>query len=99
MVKKHPYSLIRKDNFIGGYKKGWNLNEKESSIFIENSFVDPLGLEPRMTVPKTGVLPLHHGSIPLFVKRCKNKHPIGIKQEPFKKCFNFLYFLRGNPYF
>ena len=25
------------------------------------AFVGPLGLEPRMTVPKTGVLPLHHG--------------------------------------
>ena len=25
---------------------------------------DPQGLEPRMTVPKTGVLPLHHGSNP-----------------------------------
>ena len=56
-----------------------------------------LGLEPRMTVPKTGVLPLHHGSIPLFVKRCKNKQRIGIKQVPFKKCFIFLYFLRGKP--
>lgn len=59
--------------------------------------VPRLGLEPRMTVPKTGVLPLHHGSIPLFVKRCKNKQRIGIKQVPFKKCFIFLYFLRGNP--
>lgn len=27
--------------------------------------VDPQGFEPRQTVPKTGVLPLHHGS-PLF---------------------------------
>ena len=25
--------------------------------------VVPLGLEPRMTIPKTGVLPLHHGTI------------------------------------
>ncbi len=24
--------------------------------------VVPLGLEPRMTIPKTGVLPLHHGT-------------------------------------
>ncbi len=24
--------------------------------------VDPPGLEPGMTAPKTGVLPLHHGS-------------------------------------
>ena len=29
---------------------------------LSRDFVDPLGLEPRMTVPKTGVLPLHHGS-------------------------------------
>jgi hypothetical protein len=33
--------------------------------------VDPLGLEPRMTVPKTGVLPLHHGSNPLFQSDAK----------------------------
>lgn len=25
-------------------------------------FVDPQGFEPRQTAPKTGVLPLHHGS-------------------------------------
>ena len=25
------------------------------------SKVGPLGLEPRITAPKTGVLPLHHG--------------------------------------
>ena len=30
-------------------------------------FVDPLGLEPRMTIPKTVVLPLHHGSIGLQI--------------------------------
>ena len=29
-----------------------------------DSVVDPLGLEPRMTIPKTVVLPLHHGSMP-----------------------------------
>lgn len=26
-------------------------------------FVDPLGLEPRMTDPESVVLPLHHGSM------------------------------------
>ncbi len=38
-------------------KNGTNLN------FIDLSrSVDPQGFEPRQTVPKTGVLPLHHGS-------------------------------------
>ena len=39
-------------------KKGNWLNINCLYQFI----VDPLGLEPRMTVPKTVVLPLHHGS-------------------------------------
>lgn len=41
---------------------GENKNGKKN---IKNSFsreVDPQGFEPRQTVPKTGVLPLHHGS-------------------------------------
>lgn len=63
---------------------------------LKTLLVDPLGLEPRMTVPKTGVLPLHHRSIPLLQKRCKNKHQVCIKQEPCKKCFIFLYFLLRN---
>ena len=30
---------------------------------VNSQFVDPQGFEPRQTVPKTGVLPLHHGSL------------------------------------
>lgn len=33
------------------------------------NLVDPQGFEPRQTVPKTGVLPLHHGSA--LILRCK----------------------------
>ena len=29
--------------------------------------VDPQGFEPQLTVPKTGVLPLHHGSVFILV--------------------------------
>ena len=38
--------------------------EKQKSHLIDEAafFVDPLGLEPRMTIPKTVVLPLHHES-------------------------------------
>lgn len=35
------------------------------------SLVAPPGLEPGKTVPKTGVLPLHHGAIAL--RRCEDK--------------------------
>lgn len=31
------------------------------------SIVTPPGLEPELTVPKTGVLPLHHGAIGLQI--------------------------------
>ncbi len=41
-------------------------------------FVDPLGLEPRMTVPKTGVLPLHHRSISLCGCKDKSKFYLSI---------------------
>lgn len=30
-------------------------------------FVDLLGFEPRQTEPKSGVLPLHHRSVPTFM--------------------------------
>jgi hypothetical protein len=30
---------------------------------INKAFVDPQGFEPRLTVPKTGVLPLHYRSV------------------------------------
>lgn len=32
-------------------------------IIISPVKVDPQGFEPRMTVPKTGVLPLHYRSV------------------------------------
>ena len=35
--------------------------------------VEPPGFEPGMTEPKSAVLPLHHGSIPLF-KSSANIH-------------------------
>jgi hypothetical protein len=41
------------------------LKSKKATNFSTDCFlnlVDPQGLEPRITVPKTGVLPLHHGS-------------------------------------
>ena len=34
----------------------------KKTSFFQRRFVDPQGFEPRQTVPKTGVLPLHHGS-------------------------------------
>lgn len=33
--------------------------------------VDPPGLEPRTTEPKSAVLPLHHGSVPCLKKQGK----------------------------
>lgn len=38
--------------------------EKSEGFFIS---VDSQGFEPRQTVPKTVVLPLHHESIPFLV--------------------------------
>ena len=35
---------------------------KEMSTVYFKYFVDLLGLEPRLTEPKSGVLPLHHRS-------------------------------------
>lgn len=32
-------------------------------------FVDPPGLEPRKAEPESAVLPLHHGSIPLYTAK------------------------------
>ena len=52
--------------------------------------VGPLGLEPRMTVPKTGVLPLHHGPIPL--RACKFKTKFDLNKH-------FLIQKRKNTYF
>lgn len=49
--------IYQKTNELKGNKKGTNL-----SFFDLSQEVDPQGLEPRITVPKTGVLPLHHGS-------------------------------------
>ena len=46
------------------------------------------GFEPRQTVPKTVVLPLHHETIlnlPFFQKRCKGSKAFGHKQENFEK--------------
>ena len=40
-----------------------NPSPKNIRTGIKN-VVGPLGLEPRITAPKTGVLPLHHGPIP-----------------------------------
>lgn len=43
--------------------------KKPCKLSVYKAFkVDPLGLEPRMTVPKTVVLPLHHGSIPTLFR-------------------------------
>ena len=42
------------------------IKNKKRSGFSERSklnFVDPQGFEPRQAVPKTEVLPLHHGSV------------------------------------
>ncbi len=39
------------------------INKKTKTILFKGWFVDPQGFEPRMTVPKTGVLPLHYRSV------------------------------------
>ena len=36
---------------------------KTKTTLKKEWFVDPQGFEPRMTVPKTGVLPLHYRSV------------------------------------
>ena len=51
-------------------------HKKKSVSNLDTDFylfltVDPQGLEPWMQVPKTWVLPLHHGS--LFYCECKSK--------------------------
>ena len=52
------------------------------------SFVDPQGFEPQLMVPKTRVLPLHHGSI--FLLWCKFKTFFICYQVFFKKNHQFL---------
>lgn len=37
--------------------------QKTPQVIYSQGFVDRLGLEPRMTEPKSAVLPLHHRSI------------------------------------
>ncbi len=53
-IVKHIYLI---NNELDKNKKGTN-----SSFLSLSQKVDPQGFEPRQTVPKTGVLPLHHGS-------------------------------------
>ena len=52
-IYKHFYFLM---NQI------YNKNKKNSLKFQRVLSVDPQGFEPRQTEPKSGVLPLHHGS-------------------------------------
>ena len=37
--------------------------KKTKTTLKKEWFVDPQGFEPRLTVPKTGVLPLHYRSV------------------------------------
>ena len=42
----------------------WLKNKKSfENQLINKAFVDPQGFEPQLMVPKTRVLPLHHGSV------------------------------------
>ena len=49
-----------------GFTLGFTLEELKNNHlkirWLFKNLVDPQGFEPRQTVPKTGVLPLHHGS-------------------------------------
>ncbi len=49
----------------------------------KNNTVTPPGLEPRLTVPKTGVLPLHHGAIHGFVINGTQRYVKKFFQENF----------------
>ena len=51
---------------VSTLQKGRLIGEKriqKNPDHDQGFFVDPLGLEPRMTDPESVVLPLHHGSI------------------------------------
>src|SRR5690606_30901458 len=56
-----------------GKKKRGNQIVSVLPLFL----VDPQGLEPRLTVPKTGVLPLHHGSSHLCLSAANLVHIFG----------------------
>lgn len=58
-------------------------------------FVDPQGFEPRLTVPKTGVLPLHYRSVFILVMQIYRF--FHYMQELFTIFFTFtLLFIHGN---
>lgn len=53
-------------NFDEEEKSGHTKNALKNQSVI-NKIVDPQGFEPQLTVPKTEVLPLHHGSFFILV--------------------------------
>ncbi len=57
---------------------------------LKSPFVVPPGFEPRLTEPKSGVLPLHHGTIPVCAfcsKAVQIYNPFLFFQNKFSKIF------------
>ena len=55
--------------------------------------VEPSGFEPKMTEPKSAVLPLHHGSVPLPDDKCSNKK-LKMKHKITESCPVYRFALR-----